>query len=255
MSSPLCEDCVKGVKHEGEAKGHWESIGGVNCYVGTPASPSQDSKQNKAILYFPDVFGMQLINNQLLVDSFAENGFLTIGVDYFDGDPIPENALEPGAPTFDRNTWFSKHEYSQTRPYVDKVYDALKERGITAFASVGYCFGASYTFPLAIENKIQVAMIAHPSRSIPDSLQGYFDSSKAPLLINSCEFDPAFPLEACQKADAIFSHGNFSPGYKRVHWPGCKHGFAVRGDMSVPEVKAGKEGAFRETVEWFSKYL
>jgi len=123
------------------------------------------------------------------------------------------------------------------------------------FASTGYCFGASYTFPLAIENKVKVAMIAHPSRAIPGSLQDYFNSSRAPLLINSCEFDPAFPPEACTKADEIFADGKFAPGYKRTHWEGCKHGFAVRGDMSDPKVKAGKEGAFKETVEWFAKYL
>jgi len=29
----------------------------------------------------------------------------------------------------------------------------------------------------------------------------------------------------------------------------------VRGDLSKPEVKAGKEGAFKATVEWFAQYL
>ncbi|GAW00707.1 dienelactone hydrolase endo- -beta-d-glucanase [Lentinula edodes] len=231
MSSPFCDDCFKGVIHEGESKGQWESIGEVNCYVGTP---SKDYDKTKAVLYLSDVFGMQLINNQLIVDSFADNGFLTIGIDYFNGDPVGENALGAG--------------FSIETP-------GLKERGVAVFGAVGYCFGASYVFPLAIENKVKAAMIAHPARSIPESLQDYFNFSKAPLLINSCEFDPTFPLEACAKADDILGEGKFAPGYKRVHWEGCKHGFAVRGDMSDPKVKAGKEGAFKETVEWFSKYL
>jgi len=29
----------------------------------------------------------------------------------------------------------------------------------------------------------------------------------------------------------------------------------VRGDLSKPEIKAGKEGAFKATVDWFIKYL
>ncbi|KAJ4493581.1 dienelactone hydrolase endo-1,3,1,4-beta-D-glucanase [Lentinula edodes] len=251
MGSPFCDDCFKGVIHEGESKGQWESIGGVNCYVGTP---SKDYDKTKAVLYLSDVFGMQLINNQLIVDSFADNGFLTIGIDYFNGDPVGENALGAGI-VFDREAWLAKHRYEETRPFVDKAYEGLKERGVAVFGAVGYCFGASYAFPLAIENKVKATMIAHPARSIPESLQDYFNFSKAPLLINSCEFDPTFPLEACAKADDILGEGKFAPGYKRVHWEGCKHGFAVRGDMSDPKVKAGKEGAFKETVEWFSKYL
>ncbi|KAJ4490760.1 Alpha/Beta hydrolase protein [Lentinula aciculospora] len=253
MGSSFCDDCFKGVIHEGESKGAWESIGSLNCYVGTP---SKNYDQSRAILYLPDAFGMQLINNQLIVDSFADNGFLTIGVDYFDGDPFPENALDPGSQiTFDRDAWIAKHGYDQSRPLIDKVYEALKEKGVARFGAVGYCYGAIITFPLAIENKLNAAVVSHPSRITPERLQEYFNSSKAPLLINSCEFDNAFPPEVCEKSDEIFGEDRFGPGYKRVHWEGCKHGFAVRGDMSDPKVKAGKDGAFKETVEWFLKYM
>jgi len=49
--------------------------------------------------------------------------------------------------------------------------------------------------------------------------------------------------------------GKFKPGYKREYFKGCTHGFAVRGDMNNPEVKAGKEGAFKASVEWFLEHL
>jgi hypothetical protein len=41
----------------------------------------------------------------------------------------------------------------------------------------------------------------------------------------------------------------------REHFDGCSHGFAVRGDLSDPKVKAGKEGAFEKSVAFFKKYL
>jgi hypothetical protein len=63
-----------------------------------------------------------------------------------------------------------------------------------------------------------------------------------------------FPLEAQAKADEILGGGKFTPGYKREYFEGCTHGFAVRGDMTNPQVKAGKEGAFKSTVEWFMKH-
>jgi hypothetical protein len=74
-------------------------------------------------------------------------------------------------------------------------------------------------------------------------------------LINSCTVDAQFPHEAQAQADALLGDGKFVPGYRREYFEGCKHGFAVRGDLSDPKAKAGKEGSFKASVEWFIKYL
>lgn len=103
-------------------------------------------------------------------------------------------------------------------------------------------------------------------------MQKYIAESKAPLLINSCEFDQAFPVEKQAIADELLGGGKFAPGYERTYWAGCTHGFAVRGDLvcgplgklvalvkciaqSNPVVKAGKEGVFKATVEFYKKHL
>ncbi len=83
--------------------------------------------------------------------------------------------------------------------------------------------------------------------------QKYASTAKAPLLINSCTVDSQFPPESQTQADKILA--DFAPGYKREYFEGCTHGFAVRGDLSDPKVKAGKEGAFKSVVEWMIKYL
>lgn len=85
--------------------------------------------------------------------------------------------------------------------------------------------------------------------------QHYLQKSHAPLLVNSCTVDVQFPLEAQEQADNILGDGKFAPGYKRIYFEGCTHGFAVRGDMSDPKTKAGKEGSFKATVEWLFKYF
>ncbi|KAJ7065364.1 chlorocatechol-degradation protein [Mycena amicta] len=147
------------------------------------------------------------------------------------GLPLPNNQLladdfaANGFKTkeFDVMAWLKTHTTADTRPTLDKVIAALKSEGVTSFA-------------------------AHPD-SVP---QKYKSTAKAPLLINSCTVDTQFPLEAQAKADEIFK--DFAPGYKREYFEGCTHGFAVRGDLSDPKVKAGKEGAFKATVEWFIKY-
>ena len=147
-------------------------------------------------------------------------------------------------------------------------------------------------FDLAFDNVIHVAVVAHPSllkhedldvrHSFVDLLisllsvitsQTYIAKSKAPLLINSCELDDAFPKTFAEKADQKFA--NFGPGYRRTYYEGAPHGFAIRGDVvrehvfslhcpeahfaphvqSKPAVKTAKDGAFKESVEWLIKYL
>ncbi|TFK39472.1 chlorocatechol-degradation protein [Crucibulum laeve] len=249
----FCKDCVSGVTHEGTPAGKWEKIGGVDCYVGVPTI---DYPKDKVVLYLADVFGAQLSNAQLLVDDFVKNGFRTIAPDYLNGDPLPPDAMSPGGPAIDIQEWFKSHGEKQTRPTLDKVINALKAEGVTTFAATGYCFGGRYVFDLGFENVIAVGATSHPSLlQVPADLEKYVKTSKAPLLLNTCTVDSQFPPEAQAKADEILGGGKFAPGYKREYFEGCTHGFAVRGDMSDPKVKAGKEGAFKATVDWFQNKL
>ncbi|KAI0630616.1 alpha/beta-hydrolase [Trametes polyzona] len=246
----LCDDCVNGVRHEGEPEGKIEKIGGVESYVGTPTG---DYSKDKVVLFLSDVFGIPLVNNKLLVDDFARNGFRTIMPDLFQGDALPEDALN--RQDFDRAAWSARHTPETWIPVVDAVVAALQAEGVTWIGTTGYCFGAPPAWHLALKGASKVTVVSHPSRlAIPKDLEEYRDRAKAPLLINSCEVDRAFPLEAQAKADEILGGGKFAPGYERTYWEGCNHGFAVRGDMSNPKVKAGKEGAFAATVKFFKKY-
>ncbi|KJA16584.1 hypothetical protein HYPSUDRAFT_91198 [Hypholoma sublateritium FD-334 SS-4] len=245
----FCEHCVKGVTwHEGTPQGKWEKIGGVDTYV---ATPTVEYAKDKAILFLPDALGPQHINNRLLADDFAANGFKTYVPDYLNGDPIPPDALNPGQLFDIMKRWFPTHTQEFTRPPLDAVIAALKAAGVTSLGATGYCFGAGrYVFDLAFENIIKVGVVSHPSLfKTPDDLAKYVAQSTAPLLINSCTNDAQFPLEASAQADALFA--GFAPGYKRAHFEGLAHGFAVRGDLSKPAEKAGKEGAFRFAIEWF----
>ncbi|OSX64120.1 hypothetical protein POSPLADRAFT_1138035 [Postia placenta MAD-698-R-SB12] len=247
----FCKDCVSGVRHEGTAEGKIEKIGGVECYV---ATPSVDYPKDKVILFLTDVFGIPLNNNKLLADDFARNGFKVVVPDILAADPISDADLNSGK--IDFAAWFSKHPDESWKNPVDAVVAALKEQGVTRFGTTGYCFGAPPAFYLALKNESHATVVAHPSRlKVPEDLEKYKAESKAPLLINSCEVDTQFPKESQAVADEILGEGKFAPGYVRNYYDGCTHGFAVRGDLSNPKVKAGKEGAFTSTVEFFLKHL
>lgn len=247
----FCADCIKGVRHEGTPEGKIEQIAGIECYVATPEG---EYAKDKAILYLTDVFGHKLINHQLLADDFARNGFRVIVPDLFQ-EPCPPNCFDPGV-TFDLGAWFGRNGIDFSEPRVRTVLAALREQGVTRIAVTGYCYGARSGFNLAFEKAIDVLAVSHPSLlKVPEDIQKYKDTAVAPLLINSCTVDHMFPLEVQPKADEILGDGKFAPGYKRPYWEGCTHGFAVRGDLSDPKVKAGKEGAFKEVVEWFKAHL
>ncbi|KAJ7851034.1 Alpha/Beta hydrolase protein [Mycena olivaceomarginata] len=247
----LCKHCIQGVTHQGTPTGKIETIGGIECYV---ATPTVDYPKDKVLLYITDVFGYAFVNCKLLVDDFARNGFKVVAPDIMQGDPIPEDALLGVEGGFDLAGWLKNHGAEYARPPLDKVLAALKAAGVTSVGAVGYCYGARWVFDLAFDNAITVAAVAHPSLlQVPADLEKYVATAKAPLLINSCEVDPQFPPASQAAADKIFA--GFAPGYKRPYFAGCTHGFAVRGDLSNPQVKAGKEGAFKESVEWFMEHL
>ncbi|KAJ4475493.1 hypothetical protein J3R30DRAFT_3671286 [Lentinula aciculospora] len=268
----LCEDCIKGVRHEGTPQGKWETIGGVESYVGAPTGEYQ---KDKVLLFLCDVFGPQLPNAQLLVDDFANNGikaclffsstrvsslnnlYKTVAPDLFEKDGLPFDIFdsEEKRQAFDLPSWFGRHGPHVSRPILDKVIAALKDQGITTFAATGYCYGGRLVFDLAFENITSASIANHPSLlKSPDDLEKYFSTSHVPLLLNTCTIDEQFPPPAQSQADAILGGGKFAPGYKREYFDGCTHGFAVRGDLSNPKVKAGKEGAFKAAVAWLYEY-
>ncbi|TCD62751.1 hypothetical protein EIP91_006449 [Steccherinum ochraceum] len=249
----LCELCITGVRHEGTAEGKWEKINGVDCYVATPTT---DYDKSKVLIYLSDVFGPRLINAQLLADDFARNGFRTIMPDLFDSDAAPEILLTNPA-AFDLDGFFNNHPPARAKFLVDRVIAALKADGdVKKIGTTGYCYGARVGVDLALDGTSSVTVIAHPSLlQVPVDFERYKAVSHAPLLIHSCTVDHLFPAEAQAAADAILGDGKFAPGYERMHWEGCQHGFGVRGDLTNPAVKAGKEGSFKATAEFLLKHL
>lgn len=111
-------------------------------------------------------------------------------------------------------------------------------------------------FDIAFDGVIKASVVSHPSLiNAPEDFENY-KKTGIPLLVNSCEIDPQYTPEKVKAGDDILGGGKTeAEGYLRTYWPGCTHGFAVRGDISDPNVKAGREGAFKAAVEWFIKYL
>jgi dienelactone hydrolase len=81
IAKPSAACCLRGKIHEGEPKGKLVEIAEVETYVSEPPSGKANGH---VLLYFPDVFGL-FINGKLIMDAFADAGYLVLGPDYFRG--------------------------------------------------------------------------------------------------------------------------------------------------------------------------
>lgn len=73
LAGPVSECCVQRVKHSGEATGKSIDIDGIPTYLAEP--PSEPTGKKQIVLFFSDVFGPLSLNNQLIQDYFASNGW------------------------------------------------------------------------------------------------------------------------------------------------------------------------------------
>lgn len=54
LAKPSGDCCLKGSLHDGEPRGRYEEVSGVNTYI---SAPSAAKDNGNIVLYFPDVFG------------------------------------------------------------------------------------------------------------------------------------------------------------------------------------------------------
>lgn len=83
LAQPSGNCCLslKGPLHEGEPRGRHIKVEDIDTYV---ATPDPFRANGHILLYFPDVWGF-FKNGFLIMDGFADAGYLTIGLDYFRG--------------------------------------------------------------------------------------------------------------------------------------------------------------------------
>ncbi|OJJ50740.1 hypothetical protein ASPZODRAFT_86317 [Penicilliopsis zonata CBS 506.65] len=249
-SLPPAVCCTVGIRHEGTPTGKTIQVAGVDAYI---AEPSGRVHRDVAILYLPDVLGIWQ-NSKLMADHFAANGYYTLLLDLMNGDPVPMNR----GPDFDMQGWrahgsngTTPHTLEAVEPLVTRAIAYLRDTlGIKKIGSVGYCFGAKYVIRSLAEGKgVDVGFIAHPSSTEEAELAAI----KGPLSIAAAETDRVFPPELRWKSEDILVAAGFP--WQMNLFGGVKHGFAVRGDMSVAKERYAKEQAFFQAVVWFDAHL
>ncbi|CEL04561.1 Putative Dienelactone hydrolase [Aspergillus calidoustus] len=239
LAKPSGKCCLKGTIHDGEPRGHWETIADVTTYISTPP---KDKANGHVLLYFPDVWGM-FPNGLLVMDAFADAGFLTLGLDYFRGDPVwkhRKNRHDTSNSDFDYEAWKRKHTTFADEA-VPRWVKAVIERyqhshshnttgKKTKFVCVGYCFGAPYVCNMLAGDgdSIVAGAFAHPAFL----KESHFCNIQKPLFLSCAETDHTFDGPSRQRALQILQQENKTYHYQL--FSGVEHGFALRGDPGDP---------------------
>jgi dienelactone hydrolase len=119
-----------------------------------------------------DVFGITFPNTQLIADQFAQNGYLTLIPDVFNGAEISF----PPPPSFDLQEYVDN---KMPKPAtVDPIYEAVitylrEEMNVKHIGGVGYCFGGKYVcrFLAGGGSGLDAGFIAHPSFVTTEEVQ------------------------------------------------------------------------------------
>ncbi|KAF5384635.1 hypothetical protein D9757_007499 [Collybiopsis confluens] len=266
LAGPLGDCCFDpGFKHEGTPASTKITIAGVPTYLSEPPKSQEGSGDDppKVFIFLADVNGASWPNNLLLMDTFAQYGFTVLAVDYFLGDGVYLHTESD----FDRDKW-KDDMHTLARGIMPGWWEAVKkEYGREAkYCVAGYCFGAPYTMQLAADDVVVAAALAHPAFLNEDHFRNikskfYFSQSDPlllksllePLLLSCAETDHTFPTESRRIAEDILI-SNKANYYFQV-FSGVVHGFANRGDPSIPDYRWAKEQSAQGISQWFHRFL
>ncbi|KAJ9490154.1 hypothetical protein VN97_g3103 [Penicillium thymicola] len=241
-SLPPSQCCAGGSLHEGQSKGEITTVGNIQAYLSYPP----DKKTGNAILFLSDIFGLDLVNSQLIADQYAANGYFVVMPDLFKGDPVPMDHPE----SFSVMDWLQGHLPQHTDPIINEVLKEMRDSfGCEWVGGVGYCYGGKFVCRYLRAGQIDVGFIAHPTFIEPDELKAI----QGPLSIAAAANDYLFPPGKRHESEEILA--TLDVPYQLSIFSEVEHGFAVRCDMNKSRHKFAKEQAFSQAVAWLNHFL
>ncbi|KAE9397997.1 dienelactone hydrolase endo-1,3,1,4-beta-D-glucanase [Gymnopus androsaceus JB14] len=244
-----CSDCKRGKILPGEPAGTMVK----DAYFA--AGP--EGNTSRAVILLTDIYGLPLVNSKILADNISKQLSCDVWVpDLFNGKPpVKVGDLKVPKRVGEKSIALFRNRISTAYPKVETFIKNLKdEKKYEKLGAVGYCFGGGLAVMLAAADLLNTAVICHPSSITEEQVQ----AMKIPSSWACAEEDFAFKPEIRRKAEEILASrmgkDNFAE-YEFKDYKGCVHGFAARPDLEYPEAKAGYEGAFEQTIQWFEKTL
>ncbi|KAL2339137.1 hypothetical protein Fmac_013583 [Flemingia macrophylla] len=217
--------------------GHVDKVAGVDSYLaGSPHS-------KVAVLMVTDVFGYEAPNLRKLADKVAAAGYYVVVPDFLDGEPF--NPQNPNRPL---PAWIKDHGTDKGFEAAKPVIEALKSKGVSAIAAVGFCWGAKVVVELAKSKLIQTAVLMHPSFISVEDIK----SVDIPISILGAEIDKISPPELLKEFEQILAAKPGVASYVKI-FPKVSHGWSVRYNNEDAEAVKAAEEAHQEMLQWLAK--
>lgn len=149
--------------------------------------------------------------------------------------------------------WKGRHEPHVTDPIMSKVVDYIRAQygEDVRIAGVGYCFGGRYVIRLMGSGVIDVGVVNHPSFFTMAEVSKLTRGKR--LAIYAAETDDIFPPEKRRETEDVLT--NVGATWVCSTFSGTQHGFSVRGNLNVKEVRLAKEAAFNGAISFFMSWL
>ncbi|KAF2630832.1 hypothetical protein BU25DRAFT_334399 [Macroventuria anomochaeta] len=254
------------VRNAGVPAGQLKNVSGIEIYHSYPPNSNTSAK---AIIHLTDIFGLPLLQNKLLADSIASNGYLVLVPDLFAGDPVGVEEQEAG---LNLTEWRALHPQSAIEAVINSTIQyARNELGIEKLGGVGYCFGGKYVgrWLKGDDSGLDVGFVAHPSNLLETEIQAI----AGPLSIAAgSEFivsiylrleyvgkltrtalDASFNATAKSRAESILNANNIT--FQTNLYSQAPHGFAVRPNLTIPQQAYAKQASLVQAVTWFDAWL
>lgn len=232
--------CIESNFHEGQPVGKFETVFNLDTYV-----TGHNNSDSRSIVILTDIYGHKYNNVLLVADQLAKSaGYKVYIPDILKGDPVP-------ASHGDLSPWLKNHSNEITKPIVDGFMKELRAKiGSDAFVgAIGYCFGAKYAIQqIAADGHASAAAAAHPSFVDLEEVK----QIKKPLIISAAETDPIFPADLRHQTENALAE--IKATYQIDLFSGVSHGFAVRGDLTNPEVRYAADKALTDQIQFFARF-
>lgn len=209
--------------HTGVPQGSICLIDDIQVYM----SGLESSK--KVLIVLPDAVGFQCVKTQLVIDNFAQYGYLAILIElYWD-------------------CYDSPADFDVAKATVNRVLAKVKEHNKPDFiAAVGYSSGAVPVVDLLSRAAIDAGAIAYPNFVSETELLAI----KKPIIIAAAESDENFTASIRHRWESVLTE--MGAKYYVGLFSKVSSGFATGGDPDDFWEKLSKEKAFEDQL-WFFK--
>ncbi|KAG8930106.1 hypothetical protein FRC01_003251 [Tulasnella sp. 417] len=255
-----------------EPSGEMVPIGSFQSYFRKSSSGTESEPSKKAIVLFTDAFGLTIPNTQLIGDSLGQSLDVDIYVpDLFEGKPplrhedlAPFTADQPGVTLSLKQKlgwlWTALKSFPGTianRPDVvrkrgEAFVKALKEaKHDDRIGVVGYCLGGCAAIHIATTALADTVVIAHPGPTSREEV----GRIRTPTSWACAEEDMWLSVANRDQYEAILRAKSETQAFEIHVYPGTTHGFSVRPNLDIPQLKQAYEGALQQTTKWFQETL